>query len=37
MSTAEHAFQFDEPVVDEGAREHAYEESAAAADPSGPT
>ena len=33
MSTAEHAFQFDEPVVDEGAREHAYEESAAAADP----
>ena len=33
MSTAEHAFQFDEPAVDEGAREHAYEESAAAADP----
>jgi RNA polymerase primary sigma factor len=33
MSTAEHAFQFDEPAVDEGAREHAYEESSAAADP----
>ena len=33
MSTAEHAFQFDEPAVDEGAREHAYEESTAAADP----
>jgi RNA polymerase primary sigma factor len=33
MSTAEHAFRFDEPVVDEGVREHAYEESAPAADP----
>jgi RNA polymerase primary sigma factor len=33
MSTAEHAFQFDEPAVDEGAREHAYDESAPAADP----
>ena len=33
MSTAEHAFQFDEPTVDEGAREHAYDESAPAADP----
>jgi RNA polymerase primary sigma factor len=33
MSTAEHAYRFDEPAVDEGAREHAYEESAAAADP----
>ena len=33
MSKAEHAFQFDEPAVDEGAREHAYEESAPAADP----
>ena len=33
MSTAEHAFRFDEPAVDEGAREHAYEESAPAADP----
>ena len=32
MSTAEYAFQFDEPVVDERAREHADEESAAAAD-----
>jgi RNA polymerase primary sigma factor len=33
MSTAEHAFQFDEPAVEEGAREHAYDESAPAADP----
>jgi RNA polymerase primary sigma factor len=33
MSTAEYAYRFDEPAVDEGAREHAYEESAAAADP----
>ena len=33
MSTAEHAFRFDEPAVDEGAREHAYDESAPAADP----
>jgi RNA polymerase primary sigma factor len=33
MSTAEHAFRFDEPTVDEGAREHAYDESAPAADP----
>jgi len=33
MSKAEHAFQFDEPAVEEAAREHAYEESAPAADP----
>ena len=33
MSTAEHAFRFDEPAVEEQAREHAYEESAPAADP----
>ena len=34
MSTAEHAFQFDEPAVEEkAAREHAYDESAPAADP----
>jgi RNA polymerase primary sigma factor len=33
MSTAEHAFQFDEPAVEETAREHAYDESAPAADP----
>ena len=32
MSTAEHAYRFDEPAVDEGAREHAYEETAAAAE-----
>ena len=33
MSTAEHAFRFDEPVVEEQAVEHEYEESAAAPDP----
>ena len=33
MSTAEHAYRFDEPAVEEGAREHAYDESAPAADP----
>jgi len=35
MSTAEHAFQFDEPAAEEKAavEEHDYEESAAAADP----
>ena len=34
MSTAEHAFQFDEPARRRGgASKHAYEESAAAADP----
>jgi RNA polymerase primary sigma factor len=33
MSTAEHAYRFDEPAVDEGAREHAYDESTPAADP----
>jgi RNA polymerase primary sigma factor len=33
MSTAEHAFRFDEPAVEEGAREHAYDESGPAADP----
>jgi DNA-directed RNA polymerase sigma subunit (sigma70/sigma32) len=33
MSSAEHAYQFDEPAVDEGAREHAYEDHAPATDP----
>ena len=33
MTTAEHAFQFDEPAAERGAVEHDYEESAPAADP----
>jgi RNA polymerase primary sigma factor len=33
MTTAEHAFQFDEPAPDQRAVEHSYEETSAAADP----
>ena len=33
MTTAEHAFQFDEPAAEGQAVEHDYEESAPAADP----
>jgi len=33
MSTAEHAYQFDEPAVEEAAPEHAYEDHAPATDP----